>query len=303
MAIDINALKSQFATMTKGSDSFVPGEGETRIRLLPPYDRTSPMPMKRMGYHDVYGDRILCPKETNNEPCPICSKVHQLYKSKREEDLALAKQLRAVHRFYFNIIVRGQEGKGVQKFGCGSKLTGKIINIITNELQKDITDPAHGHDIMIVKTIRGDFPDYSTSYAIFQESRLGGTEQFFAMEQEWLDKRFDLDKEFICKSFDEIRDIIEKRLGPTVSTAYVPQPQPQVSAPRPAPIAPVAPAPVAQPTPVAAVPVQPAPVAVQPAPQVAAPVAAPVQPAPAPTTAAPQNKSLSADDILSMLNK
>jgi hypothetical protein len=301
MGIDINALKSQFATMTKGSDSFVPGEGETRIRILPPYDRTSPFPMKKMGYHDVYGERILCPKETNNnEPCPICSRVHQLYKSKSEEDKALAGQLRAVQRFYFNIVVRGQEGKGVQKFGCGSKLTGKIVNIITTELAKDITDPEHGHDIVVVKTIaasaKGNFPDYTASYAVFQESPLGNNE--------WLDKRFDLDKEFICKSFDEIRDIIEKKLGPTMTTSYAPQPQQNVAYAAPRPVAPVA-----QPTPVVA-PVQqvaqPAPVAVQTAPQPVSQPAPVAQPAPAPQAApaaAAQNKSLSADDILTMLNQ
>lgn len=302
MAIDINKLKKQFDAMKGNSDSFTPSEGETRVRILPPWDRNSDMFLKKIAYHDIYGERINCPKEINNEPCPICAKVRQLYATKREEDAALAKQIRAIQRFFFNIIVRGQESKGVQKFGCGKKLAEKIMNVVTVELGKDITDPVNGHDFVIVKTMNGDFPDYSSSYVVFQESVLGN--------EEWLTKKYDMDREFSCKSYDELRDIIEKRMGPTVTSQYAPtgstvaatRPQ-AVAQPRPVVQPQVAqPQPVIQPQPAAQV-IQPQPVqtttVAAPAPQVAPTT---VQTAPATAMAPAGNKAMSADEILGMLN-
>lgn len=215
--MDLRMMQKEFESMTKGGDSFIPNEGETTIRILPPWNKLSNMPFKKTGYHEVLGERFVCPRETTKEACPICERVRQLYKSKSEEDKALAKELRSIQRFYFNIVVRGQESKGVQKFGCGQKLTEKIVNIMTKELSKDITDPDTGNDIIIVKKKIGDYPDYSSTYVMHQESPLGN--------KDLLNQLHDLDREFGTKTYDELRDIIERRLGPSAgsNTAYTPR--------------------------------------------------------------------------------
>lgn len=213
MALDLNTLRKQYETLTKGGDYFSPTDPKTQIRILPPWNNLQTIPFKKTGYHEILGERYNCPKEIKNEPCPICNKSRSLYKSKREEDVALARELRAIQRFFFNIIVRGQEEKGVQKFGCGKKITEKIMSIMLNELQRDITDPQDGNDIMIVKTMQGDYPDYSSSYAIHQSSPLNN--------MKWLQQLHDLDSAFVTKSYDELCAVLDKKLSPTISSAYV----------------------------------------------------------------------------------
>jgi hypothetical protein len=233
MALNLDDLKGHFNTGLGGSSSsdketFQPDDGETLIRLLPPWDKLSNKLFKKVGYHTIEGmNRLLCPREIDNQPCPICEVVFKLYKSKNEQDIVKAKDWRAVRRFFWNIIVRNDEGSGVQKFGCGIKLAQRINDIIFKELGKDITDPDNGHDIMLVKQKIGDFPDYSRSYPIHKPSPLGNLA--------WLQELHDLDRDFVPRSYAELKEIIENQLHPTtvaVTTTVHEITQPQVTQPQ-----------------------------------------------------------------------
>lgn len=112
----------------------------------------------------------------------------------------MAWDIRAIRRFFWNIIVRDQEHIGVQKFGSGLTLTQRINDIIFKEIKRDITDPENGHDIIIVNSKQNDFPDYSRTYPIHKPSPLGNIE--------WLDELHDLDADFIPRSYDELNEIV-----------------------------------------------------------------------------------------------
>ena len=266
MPINLDDLKKEFDQIqNRQTGFFIPQEGESVIRILPSWDSLFPSRIfKKVGRHNIFGEKYICPRETNNEACPICDHVFKLYRSAKQgkpEDANLAKELRAIQRFYWNIVVRGQEDKGVQKFECGSKLTDKIMSIMLKELMRDITDPAEGHDLVVVKKMNGEYPDYTSSYVRLQPSLLGN--------DEWLDHLNNFDQDFKCKSADELREVLVKALGPTVSIAppttitsapkqfttpvYTPPPAQVAPTPQPAP---VQAAQVAQPAPVQAAPVQ-----------------------------------------------
>jgi hypothetical protein len=328
MGLNLDELRKDFDNMShRQSGTFIPPDGDSIIRILPSWDPLFPNRFyKKVGKHNIFGEKYFCPKDTTEQPCPLCEQRYRLYKSAkfRPEDATLAKELKSIQRFYWNVIVRGQEQKGVQKFECGSKLADKIMNIILNELKRDITDPEQGHDLVVNRRMNGEYPDYTNSYIIIQPSPLGNPE--------WLDHLHNFDKEFVPKSYDELRDVLERSFGPTVAIAPpsmvtmtppistvtgqppiqpppVQQPtvqppvQPTVQPPvQPTVQPPVQPAPVQQPVaqppvqPVAQPPVQP--VAQPPVQPVAQPVVAtepvpPVQPVP--------NSGVTAEEILNML--
>lgn len=304
MALNLDDLKGHFNAGLGGSSSqdsgtFTPEDGETQIRLLPPWDSLTNKLFKKVGYHSIEGaNRILCPREIDNNPCPICEVVFKLYKSKRDEDIARAREWRAVRRFFWNIVVRSEESKGVQKFGCGIKLAQRINDIIFKELNKDITDPDTGHDLMLVKQKIGDFPDYSRSYPIHSPSPLGN--------KEWLDDLYDLDADFVPRSYADLKELIEQQLSPSAvvavpTTVHESAPAPQVETPAPQVETPAhkVETTVATPQPVETAP---APQVETPAPVETAPTTPVETPAQATTPAAGGDESLSPDDILKMLN-
>jgi hypothetical protein len=190
-------------------------EGSSQIRILPPWREDLTIPFKKMAYHTIGDEHVNCPKRTAQLPCPVCERVARLYKSQDPERQSLAKELKAVERFYVNAIVRTKEYDGVRKIGVGKKLIEKIVHIMKHELGKDITDPEHGHDIVIVKKLSGSYPDYSNSHPVLKESPLGNPE--------WLLNLPDLDKEFDLKSYDDLLSILNRYFG-SVMPSLIQQP-------------------------------------------------------------------------------
>ena len=201
-----------------GDDKYVAiNEGETRVRILPSTDPSQQFFVKS-GFHKIAGEYINCPRMFKNKKCPICEKVSQLYNSQRPDDIELARQIKATKRFYYNVIVRGQEDKGVRVLTSGVKLFEKILGSIINEEIGDITDIKNGYDFIVKKCMKSGYWNYDNSEASRKQSLLHEDPK---KAEEWMNNQWPLEEEVTLLSYNELKDLLEEFLTGTGGTAQL----------------------------------------------------------------------------------
>jgi len=125
--------------------------GDHQVRLL-----TLPEGQIKADYHWHYGvnnKNYVCAKRSFNKDCPICDLASDIWKSYTEtndESLKeLAKDLFANKRFYFPVLVRGQESEGPKIFSCGVKAAEQILEIVLDDENEDLFDAQKGFDLKV----------------------------------------------------------------------------------------------------------------------------------------------------------
>ena len=123
-------------------------------------------------------------------------------------------------RYYFNIIVRDEEERGVVKWSCGKTIYTKILEgIVGNESNPnvprlgDITDPKKGYDLHIRKIVKNGggshgWPDYSASQFL-PSTPLGKPKQI----KLWLSQLHDLSALRILSSKESMESALEDVFG------------------------------------------------------------------------------------------
>lgn len=204
-----------------------------KIRILPPIKiEGKKFPWQsgqkfslRIRNHQVGSKTFQCHKEVVDDKwqgeCVICDQYNKFWKdhfdsngllfsassdkpyffSGSAEDFKCElRKIKPVERYYFNIIARGEEERGVLKWTCGRVIYAKILEgILGNKSNPnvvrlgDITDPQTGHDLYVKRTMKGNissgmsWPDYSTSQ-FMPSTPLGSPEQI----ELWMSQLHDL---------------------------------------------------------------------------------------------------------------
>jgi hypothetical protein len=128
-------------------------------------------------------------------------------------------KIKPIERYYFNIVVRGEEEHGVSKWSCHKSVYIKIIEGIEgNESNPNmiklgnITNPLTGNDFHIRRsrkyTDSGSWYDYSSSQFL-PSSPLGTSEQI----DKWLSCLYDLEKIRILSPEEEMIEALEATFG------------------------------------------------------------------------------------------
>lgn len=152
------------------------GGGETKvsIRVLPPWkgapkteegDRLFYMYMPEHHNFSIGGRprHIRCPEKEGRGPCPICKFVAKL-KSSGDEDIAKRllnswrNRIDAQDHHYVNILVRGEEDKGIRIFNTNWKFIRTVLEAEDDENPIDIKN---GLDIVATRTGTGNKTRYS----------------------------------------------------------------------------------------------------------------------------------------------
>ena len=154
-----------------GSDAFLKVDyGETKVRFLPDKNGKEIF-FKEFGEHWVEKKPYICPKITNQDPCPICEAVNELYNG-TEEDVELARTFKARRQHYANLIVVGKETEGPKVFKFGIKLADKLIEYSLDEDYYDLSDPEKGFNFRIDKKKKDSFPNYDSSKPVKDSTSL-----------------------------------------------------------------------------------------------------------------------------------
>ena len=207
----------------------------TTIRICPP------LPGKKfcmvIRYHRIGMRSFQCHKKLHQGKwegnCVCCEQYRKFYppdyaylpdpppfyKGNVDDFSRDVKNLQPIENYYFNIITRGMEDKGVGKFSCRKGLYVKMLEGIKgNESNPnvaklgDITHPTKGHDLYVRKVTKatdsGNWVDYSNSHFL-PSTPLGTTEQIM----EWMNQLHNLEELRILSPEDEMMNVMDETFG------------------------------------------------------------------------------------------
>ena len=216
MAIDLNALRAKHAELSNqgGSTSdFLKNflqiqEGTNLLRILPNKDDEKlfycETKIHRVPYNDAVRN-IHC-RKVHGEPCPLCDLYFGLWKTGRQEDEDLARQIKPRARYYMNVIDR--ESNEVKILSVGVILFKKIIAAMLDEDFGDITDLETGHDFKIIKVMEGQWPKYDQSSPRPKSSEAGSKAEVAA----WMDSLHDIHALVKLEDYEDVKKTMQELL-------------------------------------------------------------------------------------------
>jgi hypothetical protein len=150
---DINNVLAQYERIKSqaGGDFWTPKVGRNLIRILPPWKPGALFWRESSVHWNVGPDSkmITCIKKELNQDCYICEVVERLQNSQDPRDQAVAADMRANIRVFFNIVDLDNVEKGVQVYTSGVKILQDILAYFADPDWGDITHPEMGYDIVI----------------------------------------------------------------------------------------------------------------------------------------------------------
>lgn len=221
-APDVNSVFGAYLEGGGQSAFWKPKDGRNIVRILPiggvlPTDWVTPYPFLLSGVHSNVGlslrDTIYCARLTHNKACPICNFVWKLYNTKDNNDLELAKRIKAYNRVIANIIDLSDVEKGVQKFAFGKTLARKIMSYMEDPDFAPLLDAEAGHNFIVIKKTVDGFPNYDDSRPEVKTTSLT------AIYGDWKKEAYDLKKEIVEKSYDELMAILTDTKKAILSTS------------------------------------------------------------------------------------
>lgn len=145
-------LKNYFTTFLTDKQS----TATKRIRILPTKDGSSPFVEMHGHKAQVDGEfkTFPCLKAEKKMDCPFCEARELLYASGTEADKELAKKYGTKKMYIVKVIDRDNEADGVKfwRFNHDYRKTGTLDKIfgVLQAVNKDITDPTTGRDLLVM---------------------------------------------------------------------------------------------------------------------------------------------------------
>lgn len=226
MAINVQKLADRLREFEDGQKSsefskllWKPKEGTQKVRIVPyKFNPDSPF-IELQFYYNLAGKHYLAPA-TFGKPDPIQEVIETLRSSGSNEEKEIAKKLQATNRTYVPVIVRGEEAQGVRFWGFGVQVYKQLLKLMTNPDWGDITSFTEGHDIEIefkkisskknVKTGQS-FPETIITPLPSKTPVVDPTRRDL---MEKVKEQTDILKIFPLKSYDELKDAVQKWLNP-----------------------------------------------------------------------------------------
>ena len=141
-------LKNYFTTFLKDKEK----SATKRIRILPTPDGSTPFVEVHGHKMQVEGEwkTFICLKHEKNEDCPFCEAREALLATDKE----LAKKYSAKKMYVVKLIDRENEEDGPKfwRFNHDYRKTGTLDKIygVLQAVNKDITDPTTGRDLLVL---------------------------------------------------------------------------------------------------------------------------------------------------------
>lgn len=161
----------------EGDGWWKPTDGKNKIRILPPPSPVAGEKIVQKAMYVEYGvhyglgtednpEVYTCPRLTlAGKPCPICEFVRSLWKSKTDQDIALARKIGTRPRAASNIVLLTEPSK-VYIWGYPKTTRDQIDDLVfASDPPTAIDDPDMGFNLTLSKqdrvTPEGIFPVYN----------------------------------------------------------------------------------------------------------------------------------------------
>jgi hypothetical protein len=226
MAINIAKLSARLKEFEDGKQAsefskllWKPKEGTQKVRIVPyKFNPESPF-IELAFYYNLGGKHYLSPSSFG-KPDPIQEVIEALRSGGSNEEKEIAKKLQATPRTYVPIIVRGEEEQGVRYWGFGVQVYKQLLKLMTNPEWGDITSYAEGNDIEVefkkvsnkknVKTGQA-FPETNITPSPRKTPVVDPTRKDL---MEKVKEQTDILKIFPLKTYEELKEAVEKWLNP-----------------------------------------------------------------------------------------
>lgn len=221
MGVDVNkyleaADEAEKRRPRGARDWWTAKEGRNQIRIASD-PASQEVGFRDAGVHFIDKRPYFCPNITLGEQCPVCEYVDQLYKAGSEEDVTLAKSLKAQSRYYYNVIDRDDLTKGVQVFGAPPTVQDQIRDCFRE--YGDITDPKEGNDLVITK-------DSKKAPALMYRVQVDPRGASRVGLSGWEEQLFDLEDYVSPMEYDDLAKVLR-------GEAEAPEPEPERRGPPP----------------------------------------------------------------------
>jgi len=174
--------------------------------------------------------------------CPVCKTCNELWETKDAENSALAKDMKATTRVYYNIIDLNDKAKGVQVMVSGVDVLEQLLAWCTNPKYGDVTDPIKGRNIELVMTEGKNTRSGFNEYDVQPDPDRSPVEK-----PEWLEAMVDLKALVKPLSYESLEALmfgrtVEEETPPQAPPEETPKeqpkakPEPEVKQEAPAPI-------------------------------------------------------------------
>ncbi len=216
MGIDFEAIKRKLERLsgnTKNRNSmWKPIEGEEHTVRLISFPDNDGQPFKELQfYYNIPGQRGLLAPSQFGKRDPIQELINKLRDEGTKESYEMAKKLYPKMRIYAACIVRGEEDKGPQIWGFGKTVYQKLLSLMLDEDYGDITDPMSGRDVKVACN-----KNPGQQWAMTEVTPRGRSTPLTtskAQAKEWLTTIPSIDDIFTCKSYDELKSIVNNWLS------------------------------------------------------------------------------------------
>ncbi len=213
MAIDFDAIRRKVAELsgegTRGTSNFwKPDVGTHTVRLLPFKDNDG-QPFKERYYHYGLGTRGFISLRHLGKQDPIQELQGKLYDEGTPGAREMAKKLYPKMRAYCPVVVRDNEGAGVQLWAFSKMIYQQLLNIMLDPDYGDITDPLEGRDIKVT-VIKKDGFKYPMVDSVMPRGKASNLNDDSTAAKQWLDNVPNLDDilKNDLKTYEEVEKII-----------------------------------------------------------------------------------------------
>lgn len=139
-------------------------DGKNLIRILPPYSEEGKF-YHKIGSHRIAGgmnkeDRIVCPRVTWNEPCPVCARGKKVMTARGKD---AAKFYMPEIRFVVNILDLQAADGLVYSAEFGNSIMGPMLDFLAEMDADTVLDLQSGYNYMFTKSGSGKKTRYKSA--------------------------------------------------------------------------------------------------------------------------------------------
>jgi hypothetical protein len=222
--MDLSKLKSKLANLQQTDKptkekkdysltNYIPQVGKQQIRIVPRKGFPDDPFQEVKFYYDIHNKVMISP-ENFGEKDPIALFIEALRAEYTKQNYFLAKKLESKTRTFVQVIVRGEEEKGVRLWAFGKQIYEELLSLMLDDEVGDFTDIVNGRDFT-VETI-----DKSVTGTGFNKTNVrpkmatSPLSKDAKLVKEWTTKQIDPLTEYTRYSFDDMKSALEKYLTP-----------------------------------------------------------------------------------------
>ncbi len=211
--VNINKAKKTAQRLQEEAQKFmmplwIPPEGRSEIRFLPPWSVEGDIGYESRWHWNIGPEHkaLPCPHAIEKE-CPLCDYVREL----RTKKDSRAQDMYARKRIYYNVIIRGQEEKGVQIFASGIRMYENILSYLYDDEWGDITDVVVGRDMILERTGQG---KEDTQYTLKPKAQPSPIHTDQLIVDKWLEDIHNLSEVITYPEVEDVQKLVGVLKGP-----------------------------------------------------------------------------------------